>query len=459
GAVRAEAALRLGELATLDASASLPQGPGAAAPLEATLRGQANLQPLLAPVLGGGANRVTGRVTLEGGASGTLAAPMLRGSASLTGGEIRNPVQGLRLTGIEGRLRAEGERLLLEGLTARAGQGRITLAGEARPLAPGLPVDISITARDATPVQSELVTALLDADLRFSGALERDPALAGTVRLKRVAVNIPQALPGGGVPSLGAVQERGAGAPPPPAPAPPAPPVALDVRVEAPQSILVRGRGLDAELGGTLHVTGTAAEPQPEGAFTLRRGTFQLLDRRLTFSKGELGFNGAMTPSLDFEASTTAQSVTITVTVTGQPASPSIAFTSDPELPQDEVLARLLFNRAADKLSPLEIAQLAGGAANLAGVAPGGARGFLGRIADRLGLDRLGVGNSNGGLDNAALQAGGYLGQGVYLNVEQGADGGPRVGVEVELTPRLKLQSSTGGEDGEKVGLSYELEY
>ncbi|MFC7609860.1 translocation/assembly module TamB domain-containing protein [Teichococcus aestuarii] len=95
----------------------------------------------------------------------------------------------------------------------------------------------------------------------------------------------------------------------------------------------------------------------------------------------------------------------------------------------------------------------------MAGVAPGGGRGFLGRLADRLGLDRLGVGNQEGGLENPSVQAGGYVGQGVYVGVEQGAEGGPRVGVEVELTPRLKLESSTGGETGERIGLSYEFEY
>ncbi|PWC30509.1 translocation/assembly module TamB domain-containing protein [Teichococcus aestuarii] len=459
GAVRASAALRMGSMVTLDARAELPQGPGAEAPLSASLSGQANLQPLLTPSLGGSANRVTGRIVLDGGASGTLGAPALNGTATLSGGEVRNPLFGLRLTGINGRLRASGDQVLLENFVARAGNGSITARGSAQPLAAGIPIDIAITARDATPVQSELVTALLDADLRFTGPLQTDPALGGTVRLRRVVVNIPQALPGGGVATLGDVRERGAGAPAPPEPGPAAPPIRLNVTVEAPQSILVRGRGLDAELGGTLRVGGTAADPQPAGAFTMRRGTFQLLDRRIVFNRGAITFTGDLQPHLDFEASTNAQGVTITITVTGEPGKPEISFTSEPELPQDEVLARLLFGRPVDKLSPLEIAQLAGGVANLAGVAPGGGRGFLGRLADRLGLDRLGVGNQEGGLENPSVQAGGYVGQGVYVGVEQGAEGGPRVGVEVELTPRLKLESSTGGETGERIGLSYEFEY
>jgi len=326
---------------------------------------------------------------------------------------------------------------------------------------------------------------LTDADLRFTGPLQTNPALGGTVRLQRAVINIPQQLPGGGVTTLGDVQERGgpnarpAGAVPrrnaaPPAPnleATPAAPVALNLRIEAPQAILVRGRGLDAELGGSIRIGGTAAAPAPDGTFNLRRGTFQLLDRRLNFSRGALVFDGAgLLPSLDFAATTTAQGVTITVTISGPPNAPKIEFTSSPELPQDEVLARLLFGRSVDKLSAFEVAQLASSIAGTAGLT-GGGRGFFGRLADRLGLDRLGVGNStdtgstgaggrsSGGAENSALQAGGYIGQGVYVGVEQGLEGGPRVGVEVELTPRLKLESSTGGRGGERLGLSYEFEY
>ncbi|HWL81719.1 MAG TPA: translocation/assembly module TamB domain-containing protein [Roseomonas sp.] len=468
GAVRANAALRMGSVVTLDAEASLPQGPGGDAPLSARVTGQANLQPLAAPALGGSANQVAGRITIDGGASGTLGAPALNGAVTLANGEVRNPLYGLRLTNIAGRVRAEGDRLLVENVVARAGSGRITIQGTAQPFAPGIPADISITARDATPLQSELVTALMNADLRFTGPVQTSPALGGTVRLQRVAITIPQSLPGGGVPTLGDVRERGAAAPKPTAPGPAAPPVALNVKVEAPQSILVRGRGLDAELGGSLTIGGTAAAPQPDGAFTLRRGTFQLLDRRLNFSSGSLTFDGTMTPRLDFTATTTAQSVSITVVISGPANDPKITFSSSPELPQDEILARLLFNRPLNKLSPFEIAQLAGGAASLAGVGPGGSRGFFGKIADKLGLDRLGVGsandssssaNSNSNAMNPSLEAGGYVGKGVYVGVEQGTKGGPRVGVDVELTPRLKLESSTGGEEGERVGLSYEFEY
>jgi translocation and assembly module TamB len=421
---------------------------------------------------------VAGKIAVNATAAGTLGNPQMNGTMDLTAGDIRNQLYGLRLANVTGRLRAQDDRILLERLDTRAGQGSITASGSIDPFAAGIPIDIAIAARGAQPLQSELVTLMTDADLRFTGPLQVTPKLGGTIRLRRAVINIPQTLPGGGVTTLGDVQERGGPAairraPPrrnaaPPAPsveATPAAPIALDLIIEAPQAILVRGRGLDAEMGGTVRISGTVAAPSPNGSFNLRRGSFQLLERRLNFSRGALVFDGAgLLPSLDFVATTTVQSVTITVTISGQPDNPKIEFTSSPELPPDEVLARLLFGRSVDKLSAFEVAQLAASVAGTAGILPGGGgQGFLGRLANRLGLDRLGVGNTaekgNGDVNQSSLQAGGYIGRGVYVGVEQGLEGSPRVSVEVELTPRLKLESSTGGTNGERVGLSYEFEY
>lgn len=489
GAVRGRAELRAGAMANVTAEANLPQGPGAEAPLSATVNGQADVAALLAPILGGTANEVTGRIALAGGATGTLASPQMNGTVDLTNGTVRNRLYGLRLANIAARLRAQGDTITVERFSARAGQGTIEARGSTQPFAPGIPVDITVTARNAQPLQSELVTLATDADLRFTGPFQTTPALGGTIRLQRTVINIPQQLPSGGVTTLGDVEERGgrqaaartatprriAAPPAPDASGTPAAPIALNLHIQAPQSVLVRGRGLDAELGGDIRVRGTAADPAPEGAFELRRGTFQLLDRRLTFYRGNLLFDGAgLLPSLDFAARTNVRSTTITVTISGQPNAPKVEFTSTPELPQDEVLALLLFGRSVNQLSPFQVAQLAASIAGTAGVLPGGERGFFGRIADRLGLDRLGVGSSRNtedasgstannrnseGLNSAALEAGGYVGQGVYVGVEQGLEGGPRVGVEIELTPQLKLESSTGGEAGERVGLSWEREY
>lgn len=478
GAAEARAELDAGAAGRILATARLPQGFGPAASLAATLEGGVNLAPLAAPFLAAGADRVTGRLTVALRAEGPLAQPRLGGRATLSGAEYRNPVLGARVSNIEGSLAGAGTRLVVERLQGRtAGGGTIALQGGIDLGAPGLPADLGLTLRRARPVVSDLVTATLDAALRLEGpVLAPGGSLSGTVTVLGAEIRIPETLPAS-TPVLENVRTRGTpppGAVPPPRPRPAAagpgaegasgsgsgalPPLGLAVTVAAPRQVWVRGRGVNAELGGTVRIGGTLAQPVPSGELTLRAGTLDVLARRLTFSRGTIGFaTGTLTPVLDLSAQAQTRSATITVAVKGTPQQPQVTFTASPELPQDEVLARLLFDRATSNLSPFEIAQIAQAVAQLSGLGGAGG-GPLDRVRGALGLDRLGVTTDPEG--RAAVEAGRYVAPGVFVGVRQGTQGQTGVAVQLELTPRLRLEGQTAtGPAGDRIGLSYELEY
>jgi translocation and assembly module TamB len=483
GAITARATANAGNATRLTATANLPSGPEG--PLQGTLDGQADLGALTAPLLAAGADRVTGRLDLALRASGTVAEPVLGGQARLANGSYRNAVLGVALTQLAGTLSAEGPRLRVNLTGQAGGQGRIALTGTLDPLTAGMPVDLALRAENAQPVSSDLVRATVDAELALTGALATGSRLSGVVRLRRADIRVPDQLPNT-VRSLGQVTEVGrapgrpaqrptaarAAARPAAQPAPDAgtAPIALDLRLEAPRSVFVRGRGLDAELGGTLRIGGTLTSPEINGALSLVRGELQVLARRLTFSRGRLDFSGGLIPDLDFEATSQTGGTTVRANVSGPPSRPVITFSSTPELPQDEVLARLLFDRPVSELSPFEIAQIAQAVAGATGLVGGGATGVLDRVRQGLGLDRLSVGGggesasrntASGERSGPSLEAGSYVADGVYVGVKQGTESGSsRVGVRVDLTPRLKLEAETGDrEAGERLGLSYEYQW
>ena len=469
------AELRVGPALRLNLDAQLPSD--FAGPLSATLRGTTNIGVLAAPFLIGGANRVAGTVAIDAQATGTVAEPRLAGTARLSGGLYRNLEYGVALRDIAGTVRGDMDRIVVEAITARAGPGTLTARGEIRPFAEGQPIDLRVSGADLQPVSSDLLRGAFDTDLRLTGSVGTGMSLGGRIGTRTLTIGVPEGLPGG-VPDIGEVREVGRGAPPPPrgtaaarqsaargagrrAAAPPveAAPLALDITFDAPRQVYLRGRGLDVELGGNVRIGGTISDPQANGELRLRRGNLTVLDRRLNFERGVLRFQGDVaSPDIDLLATSRAGTFTINVAVTGTPRAPKIEFTSSPELPQDEVLARLIFNRSADKLSPFQIAQLA---RVLSGALAGGQQdpvtGVLGRVSRSLGLDRLGIGTGANG--TPGVEAGGYLGQGIYLNVDPGTStGSPRVGVQIELTPRLKLESGAGA-DSQGAGLSYEYEY
>src|SRR5208283_1812642 len=173
-------------------------------------------------------------------------------------------------------------------------------------LQPGVPVDLKIVATKAQPIASSIITANLNADIHISGtALERIN-IAGTIHVNRATVGIPDSLP----PDVAVLDVRRRGQKV-------AAPVAkqqllvgLDVAIQAPQEILVQGRGLDAELGGAVNIRGTWDAPQVTGGFDLQRGSFTIAGSKLTLTPpGRVSFDGAglrkrIDPTLDF---TTAQ--------------------------------------------------------------------------------------------------------------------------------------------------------
>jgi translocation and assembly module TamB len=405
--------------------------------------------------------------------SGTTQSPSVAGRVGLTDGEVQDYVQGLDLKKITASINATGDRISITHFSAAAGPGTIGLSGSVGAASP-FPVDLRITARNARPLASDLLTALFDADLTVQGQVTGNMDARGKILLHRMDINIPEGLP----PSVAVLNVRRPGQAPPPTPpratAPPAE-VRLGIEVDAPSNIFVRGKGLFAELGGKLHITGSSGAPLIEGGFDMRRGDFSLAGTTLTFASGKVDFNGVgvtgrIDPTLNFEADSLQNGIVATLKVTGYADAPKIALSSVPNLPQDEVLAHLLFGVSMKDLTPLQIAEIGAALAELSGVA--GTEGPLGSVRKKLGLDRLSVGGGGTG-GGASVEAGRYVAKGVYVGTKQtaGGAGGSQVQVQIDLTRRLKLNSALGAggataqgatpqnDPGSSIGLSYQFEY
>ncbi|GJE40363.1 translocation/assembly module TamB domain-containing protein [Methylobacterium persicinum] len=451
-------------------SGAIPVAPGGSL----GLRAKGTLDAALAnSMLSATGQSVGGRVAIDGGVTGTLAAPRAEGSATLSGGSFTDSLNGIRLTGIEGRVTGRGDTLVVERLAAStrnggrlAGSGRVTLDPAA-----GFPGNFRITAERAELVSSSLMTAVAGFDLSLSGPLARTPRIAGRVNVASIDVAVPDRLPATARPLPGvrhvntppelrarlahrADDKAGKGkgrkaAPPFDA--------TLDVAVDAPNHIFVRGRGIDAELGGSLRITGSSRDPRANGDFSMRRGRFDLVGQRLDFDRGRLTFAGNIaTPELDFSAQTKAGDVTARVAVSGPADAPQFALTSDPSLPQDEILSRLLFKKAAGGLSAFQALQLAQAVAQLSGGSAG--PDVFEQARKGLGLDSLDV--STGASGGPALGASRYISDRVSIGVKAGAKpADTAVGVDFDVTRRIKLKGEAGSDGRTSLGVGAEYEW
>jgi len=224
--------------------------------------------------------------------------------------------------------------------------------------------------------------------------------------------------------------------------------------------VFLRGRGLDAELGGVLTLGGTTAAVVPNGAFNLIRGRLDILGKRLVLSEARLQLEGEFLPFVRVLASNEGDGITTSVLIEGPADAPSVRFVSNPELPEEEVLARLLFGRDLTSLSVFQAAQLAGAVATLAGR---GGEGIVGRLRKGFGLDDLDLATSATG--ETSVKVGKYLGKNLYSEIIVDQQGQSQINLNLDLGPNITLRGSTvtGTPDGSPgstgIGIFIEKDY
>ena len=455
-----------GQRLSLAVQGTVPISPAGA--LDLALRGTLDAGLANARLASQG-QRLSGQLRVDATLKGRLNAPLVGGTATLSGGSFIDPLQGLRFTDIQGRLSGMGERIRIENLQATTpGGGSVRLAGSllADPTR-GFPADITLRGQAARLVENDVMILVADLDLSVTGPLAGTPALSGSVLVRSLDIMIPERLASASAPLPNAkhiappeetrarlaiiakakqqrAQRRATSQGGP----------RLSIRVEAPSRISVRGRGIDAELGGSLELGGTLHAPRATGGFDLRRGQIDMLTQRLNFSRGRITFKGDTIPDLDFLSATTAGGVTAKVAVTGRADEPVFALTSEPQLPPDEVLSRLMFERAAGTLSPFQAIQLAQAVARLTGQ---GGPDFLDRTRKALGVDTLDV---DMGKSGPRVGASRYISNSVRLGVKTGTtpeESG--LSVNVDVTRRIKLQGEATKDGRGSVGIGAEIEY
>jgi translocation and assembly module TamB len=410
---------------------------------------------------------VSGRVGYDLRLNGPFALRSLSGRATLSDGRIADPGLGLSLQDVQAIGQVEGGTVKLSATSGVSSGGRLRLDGPIG-LADPQTADLAITLDGLRLYDPELYDSRVSGSLTLKGPLTGGARLAGELRLADTEVRVPASgfssaaalldirhlrepgdvrdtrrkagLLGTGENQAGTtVSTR---------------PIALDLTISAPSKLFIRGRGIDAELGGELRLLGSTADVRPSGAFRLIRGRMDILGRRLVLSRADLVLEGSLVPQISVAASTESDGIASTVTVDGAADDPVVSFSSSPDLPQEEVLARLLFGRGLDKISPLQAAQLANAVAVLAGR---GGVGLVNTLRRNFGLDDLDVTTAEDG--TTALKAGKYISDNVYTEIEVDQEGKSRINLNLDLRKGLTVKGRVGADGETGIGIYLERDY
>ena len=395
--------------------------------------------------------------------AGTIKTPLVDGPIKLENGFYENIFSGTELRNIELAANASSTRMTIDRLTATTGKAGTLEGGGWIGLDPAadFPLSVSISMNEAELASRDDLEATLTGDISMRGDLSAS-MIEGRLFVNRAEFSIPE----GGGPDLPVIEVEEVGGTyiniekPEEKDAETARPFdpELDITIDIPNKVFVRGRGLESEWEGNLAITGPASAPTITGKLQVKKGYFDFIEKRFEIEKGIIDFKGTSPPNpiLAIEAAATDGEFKAIVKLDGPADQLKFRLESEPALPEDEVLAKLLFDRELSEIGAIEAAKLALALNKLRG---GGGFDAFGEIRDALQIDTLDI-VSGEESEDSRVKAGKYLNDDVYVEVEQGAgDDTSRARVEIEILPNISLEADTGEDSNGGVGVKWRFDY
>jgi len=408
-------------------------------------------------------NSVAGVLSYDIVVNGPPAVSSVSGTLNTQGARVVIPAAGLALADLGATVRLSSGRAQIEAQSSLSSGGQVTLSGPVT-LSTPFPADLTIDLRGAVLRQRNLYETTAQGRVTVTGPLANGAQIGGQIDLGTVELRIPESR-GPTFANLPDLEHRGESAATrqtrlwagliadPNASSGPSVAFPIDLLINAPSRIFVRGRGLDAELGGRLRLTGTTADLVPQGQFDLVRGRFSILGQRLDLTTGLVSLQGAFDPYIRFIAETEAQGSAIRIGLEGLASEPELTLTSSPELPQDEVLALLLFGRGITDISALQAVQLAGAIRTLSGRSNGLSEGLRGAI----GVDDLDLTTTDTGETEARV--GKYISDNIYTDVTVNTAGETEINLNLNVTRSITVRGRLNSDGGTGIGVYIERDY
>lgn len=416
--------------------------------------------------------RLNGRLEIDVKIAGKVASPAVNGSVSISGARYEDILLGvllndinmkLNLVGISsGRVRAKkgfdipgSMNFVLTAADGLGGSMRVSGAGSLD----GEKIDITAALDHLRPLRRRDIQINLSGDAKVSGSAFAPDIIGkilinqGEILLDNLAVGSSVTTLPISVPKSGGKSEKGKLSAPIRNAEKAAPKGSINMRIQSPGRFIVEGRGLTSEWQANLLVTGSPFAPAITGQISAVKGNFDFLGKNFILSRGIVSFAGGSlaNPLLNIVLTNHAPDLVAHINITGPVNKIKLTMTSEPALPRDEILSRVLFGKSVNELGRLEALQMAAAVAQLAGFSTTG--GILNSAKKALGVDVLRLGTSPTGAagqpgDETAggttLEMGKYINDMIYMGVQQGMKPDSTAFIiQLELTPRTSLELRT----------------
>ena len=284
-----------------------------------------------------------GQANIDAGIAGTIAKPELHGSAQLDLPALRfQKPDWPAINRFKGDLLFSGNRLTLNRFGGEISGGNFNLAGQVQFVKLTEPVlDLRFTTQGALIARNETLTIRTDSNIQIHGPFNQAD-VTGEIgitksRFFREIELLPLQLPGR------------------PAPKPPEttgrfsfkdPPLRdwkFNLAIKTKDPFLVRGNLTNGVALIDLKLGGTGFAPTLDGSIRIENFTASLPFSTLEMNYGFIYFNqkNPFIPILDLQATSSLRDYNIRANIYGEASNPQTVLSSDPPLPQEDILALL----------------------------------------------------------------------------------------------------------------------
>lgn len=385
---------------------------------------------------------ITGNATLRAVARGTLDNPLVQGKFVTKDARLESSLSGTVITGITAQGNFAGDELSLVSVKGKtpnggdiSGGGTITFGGEQF-----ASFDLAFDAQNANVLVRDDFSATVTGRITAKSEGDRSGVLGGDVVIDKGSFSLGKAQEAIELPDIAyrEINRRADEAPPRSR----ATPWRYAIKARARNRIAVRGLGLDSEWGADIAINGPVNQPRISGEANLVRGEYEFAGRNFDLERGQIRFQETFPPDplLDIVATANLSGIDADIRIGGSGQRPEITFSSVPQLPEDELLARLLFGSSVTDISAPEALQLA---AALASFRSGGGLDPINALRGAVGLDRLRIIAADPSIGQGiSIGAGKYITRNVYVEVITDGQGYSATQAEFQITRWLSILST-----------------
>lgn len=398
---------------------------------------------------------LTGDAKISADVSGSINNPQIKGALQTQNARLESSVSGTIISNLQTVGRFDGSRLRITTMNGKTPNGG-SISGNGYfdfTNSNAIGINLNIDAKDAWLIDRDDVAARVTGPIKImsngTGGTISGNVIMNEGRYQLGRANAAEILPNINVREINTRDDL-------PFTNRNITPWRLNINVTSNNRFDINGLGIASEWSGDFKIGGRIDSPTVGGRADLVRGDYDFAGRVFRLTRGSVIFNrrSPPNPQIDIVAEALLNGVDARIEVRGRSLSPEITFASTPPLPQEELLARLLFGSSVLELSAAEAIQLSSA---IAGLQSGGGLDPINAIRKAVGLDRLRIVSANAATgQGTGIAVGKYIGRRTFVELVTDGRGYSATQAEFQVTRWLSILStiSTIGEQGVNVKVS-----